>query len=196
MTGCSTVAFLAAYTAFFCGLVGNAVAANGTPYYLDVNGATPGFGDPVNTTYAHTGNNWTTNSAGTDTTTNAPLSAQYTFGYPGTAGISNSVFSFTVNDHMKGVVVSVPCTATWSGGGYCWNGDTVWSVVKDATLNITGSNMNYNNTRPVLMGEGTINVNGTSFGRNVPDSLWFVQNMTNGVVNLTSACTDSALTTR
>ncbi len=190
MRACSSVVALMVAAVFCCGGVGNAVAANGTPYYLDVNGATPGFGDPANTSYPSSGNWWTTTADGTGTPGVAPAGAQYTFGYPGTAGISNSTFSFTVNNQMQGIVVTVPCTATWSGGGYCWNGDTVWSVVKDATLNITGNNMNYNHTRPILLGEGTINVVGTSFGRNVDQAHWYVQNMTNGVVNLKSACTD------
>ena len=190
MKACTYVAALMVSAVLFCGLVGNAVAANGTAYYLDVNGSDPGFGDPANTTYAYTGNYWTTTADGTGTPGAAPQSAQYTFGLPGTAGISNNVFSFTQNNNQKGIVVNVPCTVSLTGDGYMESADTVWSVVKDATLNITANDMNYNHTRFVLFGEGTLNVVGTSFGRNVDQSYWFVQNMTNGVVNLKSACTD------
>jgi autotransporter-associated beta strand protein len=181
-----------AVTVLFCGLVGTAQAANGTAYYLDVNGATDGFGDPANTTYAFSGNWWTTTVDGTGTPGIAAFNAQYTFGYPGTAGISNSVFTFSNNSDLQGITVNVPCTVTLSAGSRNANAVTVWSVVKDATLNITGDNWNYNWQVPTLQGAGTINVVGTSFGLGVLAEKTCVQDMNNGVVNLMSACTAKA----
>jgi autotransporter-associated beta strand protein len=164
------------------------VAANGTAYYLDVNGATPGFGDPANMTYAYTGNYWTTNSAGTDTPGGVPVQAQYTFGYAGTAGISNGVFSFTGNNHMRGIIFNVPCTATLSSFGYFYATEQqLWSVPVGTILNIAQNNGNWNNVNALIQGGGTINITGTSFGKNSGN--YFVQDMTNGTVNLQAGYT-------
>ncbi|MEI7900570.1 MAG: autotransporter-associated beta strand repeat-containing protein, partial [bacterium] len=188
MKACSCVAAFGVAAVFCCGLVGNAVAANGTAYYLDVNGATAGFGDPANTTYAYNGNYWTTNSVGTDTPGNLPDGTQFTFGYPGTAGISNSTFSFSGANNMRGMIFNVPCTATLSSAGHFYGGDQqLWLVPSSTILNIAWNNGNWNHVNALIQGGGTINVTGTSLGRN--SNYFFVQDMTNGTVNLRAGYT-------
>jgi len=89
--------------------------ANGPAYYLDVNGADPGFGDPNGLTIDGNNPMWSTNSAGTNATDILPYwydgtthPIQLTFGNPGTSGISNS--TFTVSGQQLGRWRGIQCS--------------------------------------------------------------------------------------
>ncbi|MEI6646777.1 MAG: autotransporter-associated beta strand repeat-containing protein [bacterium] len=182
---CSGVAALMVSAVFFCGGVGNAMA-NGVPYYLDVNGTASGFGDPSGTINA-TDLKWSTDQTGQTTPAAFVANGQLTFGYPGTAGVSNQSFSVSVNTSFYGMDVKVPCTITLTALPTGVGSQTfTWTVVNGATLNVNHGNCNYNNTGVTLQGDGIINFNTSYLGYNVNASYPWTQNMSGGTVRLLS----------
>src|SRR5580693_7027821 len=78
-----------------------AFGQSATAYYLDVNGTTPGFGNPNGETIDWTATDWTTDPTGVAAPVALPnwyvggnfYPVQLVFGHPGTTGISNSTFT-------------------------------------------------------------------------------------------------------
>ena len=186
--------FVIAMAAVVCGLVGSAVAANGTPYYLDVNGTEAGFGDPSGLIYA-TSQMWSKDPTGVVAPAAFVAGGQLTFGSPGTAGISNQTFSVNVNSgnsSLYGVDVKVPCTVTFTALPTGVSDKTfTWMVVNGATLNVNHGNCNYNNMGVTLQGGGIVNFNTQYLGWNVNETRPWTQNMSGGTVNLLNSFPDA-----
>jgi len=171
---------------------------NGTPYFLDVNGNTAGFGD-LNGTTNQASTVWTTDVTGSGTPVTFPADAQFAFGYLGTAGINNNTNTINLNgSQWRGVSVNVPCCVTLSGSGGYLNGAQTWYVVTGATLNesiqtpfVGYGALNWNQAPVTLQGGGTIQFN-TSPGFNAA-SVTITQNMLpNGTVNFMREWTGTA----
>jgi autotransporter-associated beta strand protein len=171
---------------------------NGTPYYLDVNGTTAGFGD-LNGTTNETSTVWTTDVSGSGTPVAFPADAQFAFGYPGTAGIYNTTNNINLDgSQWRGVSINVPCSVTLSGGGAYLNGAQTWYVVAGATLIesiqtpfVGYGGVNWNGTPVTFQGGGTIQFN-TSPGFNAA-AITITQNMLpSGKVNFMREWTGTA----
>jgi autotransporter-associated beta strand protein len=174
--------------------------ANGTAYYIDVNGSDPGtgFGDPSGSI------DWSDADWTTDPTANSQTEAlpplynpntyaynplQLTFGYAGTTGISNDTFTVTSYQDIAGVVFNAPCTCTLQTFGiFSFGPPQAWSVPTGSTFNIAQEYANWAFTSVLMLGGGTINFDCNDVGRNAGS---FVQNMPGGTVNLTDAYLDS-----
>ena len=173
---------------------------NGPAYYVDVNGTTPGFGDPTGLTVDGNNAYWTTDPTGTNATETLPplydvnfnyIPVQLTFGNPGTAGISNSTFTVNSEQFVAGVVFNVPCTVTMTSFGLVdFEATTAWSVPTNCTFNVdVDQYRNWAFGTLLLVGDGTINFNCPNLGRNAGN---FIQEMPGGTVNLFQAYSDPA----
>jgi autotransporter-associated beta strand protein len=173
-------------TFFLSCLWTTAVAANGTAYYLDVNGDAAGFGDPNGGVYNPSHSVWTTNALGTSATAAIGSSPQFTFG----AGASDfNGASFTISSgvaNWAGILVNctnVNITMNGAGGYLAQSGHQSWTVPAGSTLTAAwtgGLNFNYANVW--LSGGGVINFETPVDGNNYYGSIR--QNMTDGTVNL------------
>ncbi|HWD94307.1 MAG TPA: LamG-like jellyroll fold domain-containing protein [Verrucomicrobiae bacterium] len=171
-----------------------------TTYYLDVNGATPGFGNPDGLGIDWAATDWTTDPAGNSATVALPnwyvganfYPSQLVFGYPGTTGISNSTFTLTANGPMiAGVTFNAPCTVNLATFNiFSFLAPETWVVPAGSTFSIAQANANWAFTTVTMQGGGTVNFNCNDVGRNAGN---FIQDMTNGTVNLTDAYGDSGV---
>jgi fibronectin-binding autotransporter adhesin len=171
-----------------------------TSYYLDVNGTTPGFGNPDGLTIDWTETDWTTDPTGVAAPAALPTwysggnfyPSQLVFGYPGTTGISNSTFTVTANGPMiAGVVFNAPCSVNLETFNvFNFLAPETWVVPAGSTFSIAQEYANWAFTTTTIYGGGTINFNCNDVGRNAGT---FIQDMTNGTVNLTDAYVDSGV---
>jgi autotransporter-associated beta strand protein len=114
---------------------------------------------------------------------------QLTFGYPGTAGVSNDTFTVTSYQDIAGVVFYAPCTCTLQTFGiFSFGPPQAWSVPTGSTFNIAQNYANWAFTSVLMLGGGTINFDCNDVGRNAGN---FIQDMPGGTVNLTDAYLDS-----
>jgi autotransporter-associated beta strand protein len=173
---------------------------NGPAYYVDVNGTSPGFGDPTGLTVDGNNGDWTTDPTGTNATETLPplydvnfnyIPVQITFGDPGTTGISNSTFTVNLEQFIAGIVFNVPCTVTMTDFGLIdFEATTAWSVPTNCTFNVdVDQYRNWAFGTLLLEGDGTINFNCSNLGRNAGN---FIQEMSGGTVNLFQAYSDPA----
>ena len=173
-----SVALLAGAVSVLC-VTSPARAGNGTPYYFDVNGATPGFGSPSGT-YNASGNNWSTDSTGSSATAGLPNNAQLTFGATGT-DLAGSTFTINLNiGTFIGVAVngaSANVTLVGTTHDYLNGGPETWYVAAGSTLTeaqtYNGYGLDFNGQTVTLTGGGTINWNaaldtGSLFTQNGP----------------------------
>ncbi|HEY1788395.1 MAG TPA: autotransporter-associated beta strand repeat-containing protein, partial [Verrucomicrobiae bacterium] len=177
-----------------------AFGQSATTYYLDVNGTTSGFGNPDGQTIDWTATDWSTDPTGVAAPGALPnwysggnfYPSQLVFGYPGTTGISNSTFTVTANGPMiAGVVFNAPCSVTLQTFNvFNFLAPEIWSVPAGSTFSIAQEYANWSFTTTTIYGGGTINFNCNDVGRNAGT---FIQNMTNGTVNLTDAYVDSGV---
>ncbi|HWD94311.1 MAG TPA: autotransporter-associated beta strand repeat-containing protein [Verrucomicrobiae bacterium] len=183
--------------ALAAGLAPAALGQNGPAYYLDVNGTAAGFGDPTGLTVDWAANDWTTDPTGTAAPVSLPSwydgsnfhASQLVFGSPGTTGVSNSTFTVTANGPMiAGVTFNAPCEVNlMSFNVFNFLAPETWLVPAGSTFSIAQANANWAFTTIVMNGGGTVNFNCNDVGRNGGN---FVQDMTNGTVNLTDAYVD------
>jgi autotransporter-associated beta strand protein len=177
-----------------------AFGQSATTYYLDVNGTTAGFGNPNGQTIDWTATDWTTDSTGVMAPGALPnwysggnfYPSQLVFGYPGTTGISNSTFTVTANGPLiAGVVFNAPCSVNLQTFNvFNFLAPETWSVPTGSTFSIAQENANWAFTTTTIYGGGTVNFNCNDVGRNAQQ---FIQDMTNGTVNLTDAYADSSV---
>ena len=158
----------------------SAQAANGSAYYFDVNGATPGFGSPTGTYTidAAATTVWTTDGTGSTATVAVPYNSSsntcWTFGktaadfngstftiYNGTSHIY--IGGITVNSSNASITLTQP-VGLW--GALCpyLASDQTWTVAAGSTLTDdyntpNGRGISYNNKALTLAGGGTINFN-------------------------------------
>jgi autotransporter-associated beta strand protein len=186
--------------ALVAGLAPDALGQSVTTYYLDVNGTTTGFGNPDGDTIDWTATDWTTDPTGVAAPAALPTwysggnfyPSQLVFGYPGTTGISNSTFTVTANGPMiAGVVFNAPCSVNLQTFNvFNFLAPETWSVPAGSTFSIAQEYANWAFTTVTMYGGGTVNFNCNDVGRNAGT---FIQNMTNGTVNLTDAYVDSGV---
>src|SRR5208282_5669696 len=105
---------------------------------------------------------------------------------------SNSTFTVTANGPMiAGVTFNVPCTVNLASFNiFSFLASETWSVPTGSTFSIAQEYANWAFSTVVMNGGGTINFNCNDVGRNAGN---FVQDMTNGTVNLTDAYVDSGV---
>ena len=180
---------------------GFAPAAHGqsaATYYLDVNGATPGFGNPNGLSIDWTDPDWTADPTGGSPTEALPTwyttqynPSQIVFGSPGTSGISNSVFTLTMNGPLiAGVVFNAPCTCNLASFNvFNFLAPETWWVPTNCTFNITAPEENWAFGTVTMEGGGTVLFNCPDTGRNAGN---FIQNMTNGSVSFMQDYTDNS----
>jgi fibronectin-binding autotransporter adhesin len=143
----------------------NRIYANGTAYYFDVNGATPGFGIPTGT-YNFDAALWTTDPAGASPTIVIPAESQLTFGNVASDfdGCTFSIlFNSAVGIRWSGLLLNsnnANITITGLHNSYL-SGDQTWTIASGSTLNMSasfqGQGLNMNNVNLTLQGGGTIN---------------------------------------
>jgi autotransporter-associated beta strand protein len=177
-----------------------AFGQNATTYYLDVNGTTPGFGNPDGDTIDWTATDWTTDPTGVATPEALPnwytggnfYPSQLVFGHLGTSGISNSTFTVTANGPLiAGVIFNAPCSVNLATFNvFDFLAPETWSVPAGSTFSIAQENANWAFTTVTMYGGGIINFNCNDVGRNAQQ---FIQSMTNGTVNLTDAYVDNSV---
>ena len=110
--GRSTLTGLALALAAFVLPQPAARAANGTAYFFDVDGATPGFGSPSGS-YNLSSTNWTTDSTGSSASVVMPQNTQWTFGNVG-SDLAGCTFTITgdgfspgpSNGQMAGIAIN------------------------------------------------------------------------------------------
>ena len=147
--GRSTLTGLALALAAFVLPQPAARAANGTAYYFDVDGATPGFGSPSGT-YNLSSTIWTTDFTGSTASVVVPQDAQWTFGKVG-SDLAGSTFTITGdgfspgpgNGPMRGIAINstsanIIYNAVAGRYVYC-NGAQSWTVAAGSTLTLQGS---------------------------------------------------------
>jgi fibronectin-binding autotransporter adhesin len=187
--------------ALMAGFAPAALGQAGPVYYLDVNGNSPGFGDPNDLSIDGSDTNWTTDATGDSQTVALPAwytsnynPVQLDFGSPGTAGITNSTFTITAEDQLvSDISLNVPCNVTLASFAVLnFLSPLTWSVPTGSTFSVTynAGNWGFGNGTLTMLGGGTINFDCNDIGRNAPNG-YFIQEMTNGVVNLTDAYYDS-----
>ena len=170
-------------------------AGRAANYYADFNGLTAGFGTPVSGN-ADSALMWNTNAlgAGTGALVAFPSSssAYYTFGTsPGDASLQGTFnLVLSAGDSFAGITVnSTGLNITMNGTGNEHGATAPWYINTGSTLTMSSTRqapggLNFNKTVVTLIGGGTFNF-GTAIGGN--DSVagsGFVQNMTNGTVNI------------
>ena len=154
-----------------------AAHANGTPYYFDVNGTTPGFGTPSGTYNLCSNPVWSTDAAGASNTTpivSTQAGVQWTFGAPGMDFAGTPPFAFTINANaandwfrINGIVINSPnANITLSGDNKLndESGSQTWSIASGSTLTVNGNyggigGMNWggNGVGVTFTGGGTLN---------------------------------------
>jgi len=150
---------------------GQAHAANGTAYYFDINGDTPGFGTPSGE-YDITpdGAYWSSDSTGSSATVAFPSSyPQMTFGDTG-SDFDGAAFTINFGGDwfwLQGLAVnSTNAHITLAGGNLINNYDgnpvTSWYVATGSTLDVTGNyggigGMNWGGYAVSFTGGGTFN---------------------------------------
>jgi autotransporter-associated beta strand protein len=169
-------------------------------YYLDVNGSTPGFGNPNGDTVDWTETDWSTDPTGIAAPVALPTwysggnfyPVQLAFGHPGTTGISNSTFTVTANGPLiAGVIFNAPCSVNLETFNvFDFLASETWLVPAGSTFSIAQEGANWAFTTTTIYGGGIVNFNCNDVGRNAQQ---FIQNMTNGTVNLTDAYADSSV---
>ena len=148
--GRSTLTGLALALAAFVLPQPAARAANGTAYFFDVDGATPGFGSPSGS-YNLSSTNWTTDSTGSSASVVMPQNTQWTFGNVG-SDLAGCTFTITgdgfspgpSNGQMAGIAInSTSANITYNSVGgryvYCRGGAQSWTVAAGSTLTLQGS---------------------------------------------------------
>ena len=170
-------------------------AGRAANYYADFNGLTAGFGTPVSGN-ADSALMWNTNAlgAGTGALVAFPSSssAYFTFGTsPGDASLQGTFnLVLSAGDSFAGITVnSTGLNITMNGTGNEHGATAPWYINTGSTLTMSSTRqapggLNFNKTVVTLIGGGTFNF-GTAIGGN--DSVagsGFVQNMTNGTVNI------------
>jgi len=150
-------------------------AANGTPNYLDNNGATAGFG-VLSGNFGLTNNpqKWTTSSAGTTAPTSFAASAQMTFGAAAGDSTASGTYTVTANNAatnsppatllttVNGIVVNstgANVLVNWIGNMRQGAAST-WTVNSGSALITTGNanngGFNHNNQSTTFTGGGII----------------------------------------
>ena len=154
-------------------------------YYLDVDGATAGFGSPSGTINA-SASSWTTDAAGSTATGAFASGGQFIFGSSGSYIINANVNFMGVNITTSGATVTLGTASS----AVPLAGTSTWTVATGSTLIENFSSgygaLNWNNAIVGLDGGGTITFQ-TSPGFNAA-SQTITQNMT-GAVNLASGWT-------
>ena len=148
--GRSTLTGLALALAAFVLPQPTARAANGTAYYFNVDGATPGFGSPSGS-YNLSSTNLTTDSTGSSAGAVVPQNAQLTFGNVG-SDLAGSTFTITGdgfspgpgNGQMGGIAINstganIIYNAVEGRYVYCKGGAQSWTVAAGSTLTLQGS---------------------------------------------------------
>ncbi len=171
-------------------LLPSGVRANGTAYYLDVNGTTAGFGAPSGA-YNENGTFWSKDTTGVTAPGTLATGGQLTFGYS-PSDFNGSTFSINMTGPAwLGLVVNstnANITLTGTANAYINYASVTWTVAGGSTLTeavtFNGYGLNFNNDAVTLNGAGTLNF-GSSVGYNSTSSI--NENMPGGTVNFTSA---------
>ncbi len=175
-----------------CGVlaVPAAWAAN---YYADFNGATAGFGTPVSGD-TDASLIWSTSAAGTVAPAAFPNSGSAYFTYGAAPGDTTLQGTFSVGlasgNSFGGITVnSTGLNITMNGSGNEHGASVPWYINAGSTLTMSSTRqapggLNFNKTVVTLIGGGTFNFGTAVGGNDGTAGSGFLQNMTNGTVNI------------
>ncbi|MCX6876009.1 MAG: Ig-like domain repeat protein [Verrucomicrobia bacterium] len=141
------------------------IAGNGTPYYLDTDGATARFQASDGVTYNFGDSYWNPNGSGIGTLAALTTDSQITIG---TTSSDFAGQTFSINDNtglfFKGLVInSGSVHVNLVGTGWFASAGT-WTVATGSLLSVSGNyagnpGMNYNGNAITLAGGGTLDFN-------------------------------------